>query len=323
MSQFDVTDPGLVNVADQAYPPVPPDQQALPTPRLVNGSDFAPPPLPTPQLGDPTPSSTLVANAPYVAPSASLGVAVPAITSFDVGTEIGVKQPVAEWLVTQSGNFATNNTAQDMVTFTITAQPGIPTGILAFDVGLPTERYQIFLGPTVNLYSFGLDLTQSLAMFLQNISQLPPIVALPPPPVALPPRVVNPTRAIASFGTNWILVYALDDYGYMLGGTAANPFTPLTQPTAGQQISINIVRDAFAAVSDTNLPVTNVTVAPTPVPAVTTPAVGINNQGNITALDGVVAPFIGTGVAAPPFLGTFEVESQTNLGQGLPTNVFV
>ena len=47
MSTFDDNNPGLVNVADQAYPIVPATSQGLPVPFEFNPSLVAPPPLPT------------------------------------------------------------------------------------------------------------------------------------------------------------------------------------------------------------------------------------------------------------------------------------
>ena len=312
MLPFDSTDPGQVNVADQAYPPVPPTQQGLPVPVLVFGSAFAPPPLPTPSLGDPTPTLALVPNQAGIPAPFSLGVATPAAPFIDTDFQNLTLQPVTEWVISPSGNFQTNNTPGDEVAFTI-------SGVIAFDVGLPTERYQVFLGAATNLFKFGIDLTQSLAMFTDNLSQQLPIPAGPPRAVG----IINPTRPIVSFDTNWILVYAIDQFGYMLGGTFSAPFnTPLTQPVAGQHVSINILRDGPDVLNDVTLPVSNVLVAPTPITATTVVGNSIGFQGNIAALDGVVKPFIGSGVPAPTFLGTFEVENQTNLGQGLPANVF-
>lgn len=310
MLPFDSTDPGQVNVADQAYPPVPPTQQGLPTPMNFFGSDFAPPPLPTLSLGDPTPSLSLVPNQAGIPAPFSLGVATPAVPSFDVKTENSVLPPVTEWVISPSGNFQTNNTPSDEAAFTISA-------VVAFDVGLPTERYQISLG-AVNLFSFGLDLTESLAMFTDNLSQQLPIPGGPPRAVG----VVNPTRPIVSFSTNWILVYAIDQFGFMLGGTFALPFSPLSQPVPGQHVSINILRDGPDVLNDTNLPVSNVVIAAPLINAATVVGNSFGFQGNIAAGSGVVSPFIGSGLPAPLFLGTFEVENQTNLGQGLPANVF-
>jgi hypothetical protein len=311
MLPFDSTDPGLINVADQAYPAVPPTQQGLPTPKNFLGSDFAPPPLPSLSLGDPTPALALVANVAGIPAPFSLGTATPAVPSVDVGAQNLVSLPVTEWLISPSGNFQTNNTPSDEASFTISA-------VVAFDVGLSTERYQIFLGAKTNLFLFGLDLTESLAMFTDNLSQQLPIPAGPPRATG----VVNPTRPIVTFDTNSILVYAIDQFGFMLGGTFAAPFSPLSQPTAGQHVQINILRDGPSVLNDTNLPVANVVVAPTPIAAATVVANPLGFQGNIAALDGVVKPFVGSGVPAPPFIGTFEVENQTNLGQGLPANVF-
>jgi len=313
MSQFDFTDPGLVNVADQAYPFPPGGSQALPVPISVTGDAFVPPPLPPLSLSSPTPSFVEVETSPFV-PVVFGGVSAPTVPTTQVQSQPPPNPPVAELLVTPSaGNFQVNNTTADISPFTISS-------LTAFDVGLPTERYQVFLGATTNLYTFGLDLTGLLAYFPNNLSQALPISAGPPPTTQVP----NPTRQIAAWGTNWILVYALDSFGFMLGGTPAAPFSPLSQPAAGQKVNIAVVRQGAAEISQTNQPVTTVVnLAPAPQNATTIIGQSMVNLGNIPASSGVVAPFIGAGAAAPLLLGTFEVENQSLIGQGLPQNVFV
>jgi hypothetical protein len=231
--------------ADQNFGPPPPDSQAIPIP-----------------------IDAFVAAQPYVPPSPSLGVAVVAATPFNVDTQDLESTNVVDVVVASTGNFQTAG-PPDLVTFAIAAQGGVPTGVLAFDVGLPTERFQIFLG-NVNLFNLGVDLAGALAMFPEVISQLPPLVAQPPPPVALPPTVVNPTRPIVFFGTNWILVQSFDDFGYRLGGTSASPWLvgvtgAASPPAAGQHVAINVQRNGNGVINDTNLAVqTNINVSTQP-----------------------------------------------------------
>lgn len=291
MLPFDSTDPGLVNVADQAYPIVPPTQQSLPVPRNVFGSDFAPPLPPFFSAGGPVPTDAFVANAANLPPPFSQGSASPALQNIDVKTEVPVLFPVADWLVTETGNFVTNNANGNQFSFKIAS-------VVVTDSGLPTAAYQVFLQAPANLFAFGLDLTGLLVAF--------PTAA----PVSAPENV--PQRPIESFNKNWFLVLANDQFGNLL-----------TIPGFGQTVSIGVVREGPDVTSQAVLPVLNILVgAPQQPPPPVLGVVG-NFTGNFTASSGVLTPFIGSGQSLPPLLGTFEVENQSLVGQGLPANVFV
>jgi hypothetical protein len=291
MSTFDDNNPGLVNVADQAYPAVPATSQGLPVPVDVNPSLVAPPPLPPFSAGGPTAKDAFVANNGGIAPSFSQGTGVPLLPSIDIDVQVLAKFPVADWLVTQTGNFQTNNATGIPSTFRILS-------VVVFNSGLPTQAYQIFLQSPVNLFSFGLDLTDMLVSF--------PSAA----PANAPENI--PQRPIVSYNGNWIFVNAFDSVGNLL-----------TIPGAAQPIQIFIIRDGPEVTNQTNLPVINVAVSTPQQPPAPILGTQFNFTGNFNARDEVRLPFIGSGVAAPPSVGTFEVENQTNVGQGLPANVFV
>ena len=291
MSTFDDNNPGLVNVADQAYPPVPATFQALPVPFEFNPALVAPPPLPQFSAGAPTPKDAFVANVGGVPPSFSQGSPTPVLPTIDISVQDLIKFPSADWTVTETGSYQTNNALGVPQPFHILA-------VVVIDAGLPTQAYQIFLQSPVNLYGFGLDITDMLVSF----------------PSAAPPSAPEniPQRPIVSFNANWFLVEGYDGQGNLL-----------TIPGFNQLIQIFIVRDGPAVTNQTNLPVINVNV-PTPA-APPPPLLGtqFNFTGNFFAREEVRIPFVGSGVAAPPFLGTFEVENQSLVGQGLPANVFV
>lgn len=291
MSIFDDNNPGLVNVADQAYPPVPATQQSLPVPRDVFGSTFAPPPLPQLSAGAPIATDAFVANAGGRAPSFSLGLSAPAFPDSNIAAQNLIKTPVADWLVAPVGSFQTNDAKGTQFAFKILS-------VVVFNSGLPTQAYQIFLQNPVNLLGFGLDLTELLVSF--------PSAA----PVSAPENV--PQRPIVSYNGNWIFLNAFDQFGNLL-----------TIPGFNQTVQIGILREGPDVINKTNLPVINVVVTAPQAPP--PPVLGTVQafQGTFQANSGVVLPFIGSGTRTPPLLGTFEVENQSLVGQGLPANVFV
>ena len=158
MSTNDDTNPGLVNVADQAYPAVPTTSQGLPIPFDFNPSLVAPPPLPTFSAGGPTPVDAFVANVGGIPAPFSLGTPLPALNFVDISIQDLIKFPTADWVVTDTGNFQTNNAAGIPANFHILA-------VVVLNSGLPTQAYQIFLQTPVNLNGFGLDLTEMLVSF--------------------------------------------------------------------------------------------------------------------------------------------------------------
>jgi hypothetical protein len=290
MSQFDSTDPGLINVADQAYPPIPPSVQGLPVPVDVFGITFAPPFGPPVPLSQPTAVNVDITQAQILSLQSALRFGALPPTEVNISLQNYHQANTEDWVVTESGNFQTNGNG--------TPYPFTVLHVVVVDTGLPTQAYQIFLTAPVDLTLFGLDLTNFLVSF--------PVAA----PATAPEDV--PQRPIISWSTNWIYVSAFDSQGDIL-----------TIPGVGNKIQIYVVRDGSQAVYDTDLPIQNF-VVPVPQQAALPLLVSFANfLGTFAANAGVQVPFIGSGVPAPPFLGTFEVENQNALGPGLPTNVFV
>jgi hypothetical protein len=276
MSTFDDNNPGLVNVADQAYPPVPPTQQALPVAVNAFGNSFAPPPLPQASAGNPVAIDAFVANVGAQPPSFNLGTALPKLSDSNIAAQT-IQQPVNDWLVTDVGSFQTNDAKGTQFAFKILA-------VVVVNSGLPSVTYQIFLQAPVNLLGFGLDLTGLNVSFPSGA------------PARAPENI--PQRQIVTFNGNWFIVNGFDGFGNLL-----------TIPGFNQTIQIDVLREGPDAINQTNLPVINVVVAAPQAPP--------------PPVLGTVQAFVGSGQAAPPFLGTFEVENQVPLGNGLPANVFV
>lgn len=248
---------------------------------------------PTISAGDPTPVNTFViAQPPPLARSLVAGLQAPVpnvnVAAQDLKDIAG--KNIADWLVTGDGNFKTNDANGTQFPFKILS-------VVVTDSGLPTQAYQVFLQSPVNLFGFGLDLTDLLVSF--------PSAA----PVSGPENV--PQRPIVSFNGNWFRVNAFDQFGNLL-----------TIPGFNQTIQIGVVRSGPDVTSQSNLSVVNVIVAAPQQPP--PPVLGVVQKfdGNFQATSGVVRPFIGSGTPLPPLSATTEVENQT-FGQGLPLVVYV
>lgn len=236
----------------------------------------------------PVPSFVQVPNLPAIPPSFSSGAATPATPNNDVGSQNNSFFPAQDWLVTQSGNYQTTNnlpSLQNFVVNTVTASGSGATAVYTITL--------LAAGVAAVLEQFGVDLTGLFAKFLNIAGQ--------------------PTRPISQWSTFAITIPQQDSFGSVL-----------SSPAPGTTVQIPIIRQGPQDTFDTNnRPDLNVTIAPSPPVATTVPASGVNFLGNISATDGVVVPFVGSGQRLPPFIGTFEVEDQIPLGRGLPANVFV
>lgn len=279
-----------VNVANQAYPPPPPGSQGLPVP-----------------------SSVGVESLPFIQPSFSQGTALPQAPTINVQNQSAVLSPATaqDFVVTENGNFATNNQSADVQTFKV--QSVLVQGPEPSD---STTVYQISLtdqnGNPIKLSSYGVDFTQLFANF-------------PAAAAASSPENI-PSRPITAFNDpNTIVVPVQDSFGNKLYPDPTSnipPYTPGTVPAVGDLITIGIVRQGASLTVNSNFNEIDVTIAPPPPVALTTPAVGNLSLGNVFPPP-IGTPFVGSGQGAPPFIGTFEVENQALIGKGLPVNVFV
>jgi hypothetical protein len=163
-----VTDPGMVNIEDQAYPPPPPGSQGDVIPRFVDaGIQAFTPPL-------------------------SMGVPDPTETNVDVSTQNFVRDPVP-WIVTPVGNFRIGSDPTLRTRFTIKANDPAKNfvAVTSFTNG-GTTYYSITLADGSNLFSLGVDLRGALVQFPNSA-----------PP--LDPQNV-PTAPIISYGANVLIV---------------------------------------------------------------------------------------------------------------------
>lgn len=296
LNRFDVFDPNDVNIEAQAYPrPLSPAQAlARQLAELLNVSTFGHPRVLDPPQAIVTPAAVPVQQQTYTLPSLSMGTADPANPEVDVGTQVIQRQPVAEFLVTQAGNFRTDSTA-DFVRFTISA-------VTALEVGASTN-YRLTLGAATNLYTLGVDLTGLEVRFPNSAP-------------GLDPQDV-PTAPIIFYGINQIVI---DGSDLSSDAPVVNDVIDIPTQRVGPSDIIDLVGLAPA----------NVTIAPAPQNPTT--AVAASNPVVNVDIDSATPanPIITSGTRIPlllfqnlPIPGAFAVEYATPLSRGLPANVFV
>jgi len=304
-----------VNPANQAFPPPPPDSQAIPTP-----------------FGVAVQATPAVPSA-FTPPSSSIGTSLPALPDFFVATQNNVFSPAQDVIVTENGNYATNNNSADVQTFKISS--------ITYQGASPPDANSVYIivmtGPTgqaITLSSYGVDFTQLFATF-------PASYYRPTPPAIPSPDVSIPSRQIVAFNDpNTIVIAALDSVGNAFSAPPGQP-----APVAGDLFTIGIVRQGPSLTVQSSFSEIDVFANPTPQPAATVPSVGTTFLGNIfpnnpglpfigggqsgpkfigdLTASSPFPPFVPSGQVGPPFLGTFEVENQALYGKGLPVNVFV
>lgn len=296
---IDVTDPGLINVEDQAFPPVPGDNQALPfnLGDLLSASLFAAPPPQNPAQSGTIPSAANVNNQAFVPASLSLGAATPATPNIDVKTQNSVQPNPGDFTVSPVGNFQTNIPGSQ-ITLTETAIVDADTGVAP---GASTLRYRIFVSGAV-LTSLGLSIAGRQVIFTGNVTA----------------GIAGFSRNIIAFTFNSIIVLVTEL------GTAFNPLGPT--PAVGDSMTLVTDRQGSEVIFDLVMAPVDVFLL-TSTPAVTAPAVQsfpTTRQADAGVSSGVVIPFVGTGVQVPPLLiNPVDVAAQSVVGAGLPQNVFI
>lgn len=271
MPIINVTNPGLINVADEAYPPPPPDFQAIPLPELVT-----------------------VADQGYTPANPSSGAGVETGPSVNIEGQLDTIQLVEqeEVIVTEAGNFKTNPVPSNFQTFVVTAVADAETGgALSAD----TKTMKITLAQS--LVPFGVDFAGREAEAV----------------VAATASAVGQTRVINFMDVN--IIYC----PYREGGTLSGPTFDLQ---ANDVLKMEVGRIGFEVVTQqTGIPTNrDVQTSTGPIEQLEPNVFEGAFAGNFFPES--VPTFIGGGLPAPPFLGTFEVEDQPVLGLGLPVNVF-
>lgn len=289
-----IVDPGMVNIEDQGYPfPIPPFvDDPYNDGTLIPGSRYAPPIVP-PGFSDLSPFLNMMVESQVLPrPLLFMATQAPFRENIDVAAQSFADLDIREYIVTSSGNFQTNAPGEPIfVDLTILAIVDAQT--LAAVSGT-TTRYKITL--SASLVPYGVPIQDREVEVI----------------AAFTPANVGQVRTIRFWNVNLIYIDRLEGDENFVVNLAVGDTLRFTVDREGFQV----INDVFP--NDINVFLSEFVAPPSdPVNA----EFGIF-EGNATPTDGVIVPFVGSGTMAPPFLGTFQVATQT-FGIGLPRDVFV
>jgi hypothetical protein len=297
---MDVTNPGLVNVANQSYDsPLGVDALLYPTPTTAEVADDAEL-RPTNDVGSetfPTPTENLVSDEINVGANQDFGVPVAVKTEVNVMAQSLVSPNVASFLVVgPNETVQTNTTAETEAGFTVTAvQDADSNGV----PGVTTTRYRLFITPTT-LTAYPFSFIEREMMFNEDTTTTNDRGAV---------------RNITGYANNYIVINKAD---------ASDTDVPsLTDPVIGDTFIVDTERNGPEVLSFELNPAIDVTILPSTVPQ---DPVGNNvfssgGSSNITTGPQPGSPIITGGVAAPTAINV-EVANQPVV-VGLPVNVYV
>lgn len=302
MPTSDSNNPGLVEVANQAYPAVLNSGVVDVVPRDFNpdaslGSGYAA--LPPPGAGAssfpfPTPLDvSVISQVLQQAPVSGVPFQFPRLVNINSQNLVDGRA-LAEFTVTEVGSFQTNapELDADIKTFLLTNVYDADVRPFAGPISTTTRLLLRFTPASLN--TFGIGLLGREIEFIDGPAD-------------------GFTRSIESYGPASVIINVADT----LDTIQFSSF-----PVAGNHFTLDVKRNGSEPVFDnkstpleinvfSNTPLEN----PTVVFAPTKP-----DQGNFFAGDGVIIPFVGSGLRVPPLLGTFEIAGQ-NLTIGLPSSL--
>jgi hypothetical protein len=316
----DVTNPGLVNVADEVEGnPDPNGGTSRWTPReddvLVPAADAGYPPapvqadvFPTPsdvEVGGPTPLFPVLSSP--VPPAAEVDVAA---QSFGQGAMVPVdpldpaagslfRSPDEFVVVGPTTSFQTNRTETDQVAATIAAV--LDADALPTPAGPTTTRYYIQVATPPVLTSFPVSLLGRQVVFTATTD----------------PNNEGAARLITGYGGNYVVINRDDE-------TPSNGnVSEMSTPQAGDVFVIQVGRQGSEDVSTTGAPAVDVVVAPPPPDFVASAPQAQLGGGTAFVSTGAQPgqPVVSSGTAAPTATD-HQVADQYVGGPGLPANVF-
>lgn len=318
---MDVTNPGLVNVADEVEGnPDPNGGTAQWTPREVGTLEpaaddgYPPAPLDPPPEVFPTPTDEVVSSPVPLLPVLSevepdAAEVSPANQSLGQGSMVPVDPldpaagtvflPPAEFVVTgPTLSVETNRTVLTDVLFTVTAV--LDADALPAPAGPDTLRYYLRVATPPALTSYPVSLLGRQVVFADDT-----LTALDQ----------GAARVITGFGGDFVVVNRDDE-------TEANgDVDSLAVPQAGDTFSVEVYREGGEDVSTTGNVPDDVFVLPPPPAFVADPAQALLDQGDVFVDQVPTGPIVPSGEQVPTASNSYPAE-QTNLGPGLPANVF-
>ena len=315
----DVTNPGLVSVADEAegnpdpnggtaqwrprdvgeleaaadqgYPPAPVDAEIFPTPEeeVVTG---VVPLLPVDFTLEPDASEVSVA-----AQSIGQGQMVPAEPGNPAAGYL-FRSPDEFVVVGPAQSFQTNRAETDRVNVTVAAV--LDADDLPNPADADTTRYFLVVGTPPLLTSYPVSILGRQVVFADD---------------TLTVGDRGAARVITGYGGNYVVIDRDDPEP----GNGDVPVMDL--PAAGDVFAIYVGREASEDVSSTGPAAADVFVLPPPPDFVANPAQALSDQGDVFVSQ-VPVPTVTSSEAVPSALDSYPAE-QSNLGPGLPANVFV
>lgn len=303
---MDVTNPGLVNVADEVEGNPDPNggtSQAVPEDADVlsdaDAQGYPPAPNAPPPDLFPTPVDVEVqgvvplypSSATYPPPAAEVDVAAQSLAGVST-QEFVVAGPTI--------SIQTNRTEETATSFVVLA--ALDADHLPAPAGPLTTRYMLVVATPPALTSFGVSLLGRQVTFADDTTTV---------------ADQGVVRLITGYGGNYVVI-TRDDPTVDSGGVPQ-----MVPPQPGDVFSVQTYRQGSEDVSSTGSPAADVVVAPPPPAFVPFPGQADKSRGNVDVSTGPQpgTPFVGSGTPAPASI-TVEVADQSDV-VGLPTNVFV
>jgi hypothetical protein len=319
---MDVTNPGLVSVADeiegnpdpnggtsrwipretgeldqsadQGYPPAPnaPPSDVFPTPADVEVTGGIP-------LGLETTSPVPAASEVNVdEQSLGQGAMVP-VDPLDPAAGYQFRSPDEFVVVGPTTSFQTNRTETDQITATVSAV--LDADLLPTPAGPNTTRYYLQVTTPPLLTSFPVTLLGRQLVFADD---------------TLTAANQGAARIVTGYGGNYVVIDR-DDSTVNNGDVDV-----LDLPIAGDTFVLQVGRQGSEDVSTTGDPAVDVFVLPPPPDFVPSPSQDLWHQGDVFVDASPSGPIVPSGQQVPTSTNHYPAD-QIPVGAGLPANVFV
>lgn len=281
----------LEAAADQGYPPAPVDADVFPTPEeeIVTGEV---PLLPVDSTVEPD-----AAEVDVGAQSLGQGAMVPAEPGNPAAGYL-FRSPDEFVVVGPAQSFQTNRAETDRVNVTVAA--ALDADDLPNPAGATTLRYLLLVTTPPLLTSYAVSLLGRQIVFADD---------------TLTAGDQGAARIITGYGGNYVVI---DRDDAEPGNGDVETMDP---PAAGDVFAIYVGREASEDVSTTGPAAADVFVLPPPPDFVQNPAQALQDLGDVFVDQPPTGPIVPTGVQVPTATNSYPAE-QTNLGPGLPANVF-
>ena len=315
---MDVTNPGLVNVADQTYgtPNLSVNSQAIPqnngVPTPINDQTEPPAPFDANSILNATPSQSNIAEQtgiplPLALPLRPGDVAVQATDVFVQDTPAPA-EGVDEFVVTEVGSIQINSSRQTIESLVISfvrdadtyAPPNPPNPPLPAPQLVQATRYLLYVNTSIiDLASFGISLIGREILFTDGPNE-------------------GASRIITNYSGNFIAIDRTDESDLTM------PI--LVDPVIGQGFDLDVNRQNSEVFSDTFATPVDVTILPSSISLL--PLAGFNVEEFVSQPDVNVSlvppaePVITSGEDGPPIQGTYQIADQESV-YGIPLNFFI